>query len=733
VKLSEDKLALLDNAIKDFRIAIKNSILYQSDHSICSYSTNNFKLTLDKWFKISDHLDLGIAQTHLFYEGESIGKEDDLYGELARFLHMRGMIALSFSAGLDIEELRKFFDVLKKDRKWIQEKGGLKKNLPELPHIVIKEIDYRSLLKGANDQGASEEGKIWQFLFNIAQESKSGDLPKNKVDFLVDFFKDTKQSVRTLNKVYRDGASQLVDENAADSVREVIKQICQFLEKNKTKDGKDLKVQLMHVISQLHPDLINKLFEQTVGDEQDFDLVESITKDFSEDYIAEFIESLISSEDTFNENLLKVFDKLTPGESKANSVVSMVADKLFNKRILNPETMTQMQMSIMEIFKRHPDSDFMNQIYKITVDSVMNKRIDTLVYMARLSPLINKFVQSMEDEQLKKEKIWLLLNILWLENNPVEFKKFTEKLFTILPELLDTKDTARLREIAEFFSEKIRPEQRHDRQMAVVIRETLARIAGRKTADSLVALIPEAGQKELEDIVYVLSRSDGECIKVLVDAFLGDKVPVHRNKFLSVFMMMKGEIAREAVGRLEYAEAMHVKDLFWILRECDPAKAHLAAKKCISHSDAQVRWEALDVFDPQTEEERHGILRILKKEKNRSVSKKAMAVILKTGDAAVVDRLFKHVERGLQRRKNLPELVELCGHLRAKHTFPHLQRIFLKRGLLPSKHREALRVAILTGVARMKTEEAVQLIRSGLHDRNRKVRDMSEIILKLDE
>ena len=49
--------------------------------------------------------------------------------------------------------------------------------------------------------------------------------------------------------------------------------------------------------------------------------------------------------------------------------------------------------------------------------------------------MINKFVQSIEEEKLKKEEIWLLLNILWLEDDPKAFKKFSNKLIEILPEL----------------------------------------------------------------------------------------------------------------------------------------------------------------------------------------------------------------------------------------------------------------------------------------------------------
>jgi len=708
-------------------------MFYSAEHPINVFSINNLKSSLDKWFSQKSKIDFGITPNNLFLEGKAVREKDECYGEVANHLHMRGLLALSILKGIRTDELIQFFNLIRQDRKTIYEKGGILKNLPSDVHLNVKEIDYRLLLSNKTEKEESEEEKIWQFLFDIAEETKGGELPESKMDFLVNFFKDTKRSAKTLNKVYKDAVAQLQDAEKARDVRDVIAQICQYLEKHSGENAKELKIQLMSVISQLSPDLINILFEHTVGDDQSYDIAEAITKDFSEDYIAEFIETLIQNEDTFNENLLKVFDKLTPGENKTNSVVSLVAEKLFSKRIMNPNTLSQLQMSIMEIFKRHPESNFMNQIYKITVDAVMNKKIDTLVYMARLSPLINKFVQSMEEEQLKKEKIWLLLNILWLEGDPKEFKKFTNKLMSVLPEILDSKDTGRLREIVEFFTEKTRPEQRGNQEMLREIKEGLVRITSKETIESIISLVPEAGQKDLEDILYTLIKSEADCAKTLVDAYVAEKNPAHRNKFKFIFLKIRNEISREVVNRLEYCDASLVRDLFQILNECAPQKAHLVAKKLIQHKNAQIRWQALEVFEPADADEMLEVVKIYKKEKNKGVKKKAAMVLLRTHDSDTIHRLFRHAEKGRFRPKDLLELVELCGSVRVPESFVHLQRLFTKRSWLSTRRRDDLRVAIITSSGRLQTPDAMNLVRGATNDKSKRVREMAEIVMKLGE
>ena len=197
--------------------------------------------------------------------------------------------------------------------------------------------------------------------------------------------------------------------------------------------------------------------------------------------------------------------------------------------------------------------------------------------------------------------------------------------------------------------------------------------------------------------------------------------------------MMKAEVTREVVNRLEYGEPNAVKDLFLVLKECDPKKTHLAAKKLISHQNAQVRWEALDAFEPRTPDELGRVFTIFRRERNRAIKKKATSVLLRSGHTETIHRLFRECERNFFHPGSLLDLVELCGQIRVQAAFPHLKRLFVKRALFNTKRRDDLRTAVLTSAARLKTEDALKLVKLGLEDRSRRLRETSEIILKLDE
>jgi hypothetical protein len=78
-------------------------------------------------------------------------------------------------------------------------------------------------------------------------------------------------------------------------------------------------------------------------------------------------------------------------------------------------------------------------------------------------------------------------------------------------------------------------------------------------------------------------------------------------------------------------------------------------------------------------------------------------------------------------------IVELCGQFRIQESFPYLKRLFSKKAIICKKRNDELRMAVVTSLGRLHTDESMALIKEGINDSREKVRKMSEIILKLDE
>lgn len=729
-KLSQERLELFNLILQNLSTTIKNSVLYAASHPIFKISIKNFHGSLEHWFDESGSLDLGITPDNILLAGKVASEKNELCKDMADYLHARGLVAISFMKGVAADELVEFFKFIKSDTKTIMEKSGVVKNIPPVPHIKIKEVDYSSLLGSAREKISSEEEDIWQSLSAITQESKGGRLPESKAEFLVDFLKDTRKSSLVLNKVYRDAVSKLDDEVTVERIREAIARVYEYFTQTGDENAKVAKGDLSKLIARLDPELIVRLFDPTKIDNKDFDLAQEMTNDFSDDFVADFIESLVSGQDAFNENLLKIFDKLVPGGTKASNVATMVTDKLLDKKLLSKDTITKLQMSIKEIFGAHPDSDFMSQMYKITVETFIDQKAEGLAPTSRLVPLVEDYMKSTKDENLKKQEAELLLNIVWHEDDPDDFKKFTGKLEKVLPDLIKIKDTKHIRNIFELFLEDLRPEQRKTPEIAEEAQGVIARIASESFVDAIISFIPDSDISALENIVFILRRSDQNAISHMLDTFFLEKSVLRRNKLGFVLSGM-GELASGGIVKvLKNTEPPISGELFSILKKSDPEKARLFAKEAFAHKNASMRLEALEGFEPTTEEEINTIFSVFLNEKNKEVRDRAIYILLKTGNENIVDKLFRIAERKIFNRELLLKMVKLAGQASVQKAFKHIEGAFRKKYFFDKN--DNLRMAAAISLGRLNTPEAMALIKKGLNDKNEKVRNMCEIIVKLE-
>jgi hypothetical protein len=732
-ELSKEKLDLFNLIIRNFRTTLKNSVLYNPGHPVFDFSIKNFMISLDKWFLAEEKINLGFSERNILLDGLYVEEKNEIYQEVANYMHMRGVVALSLLKDVDEKELTQFFSFMKNDIKDIRDKGGVSKNIPSTPHLKIKEIDYGALLESVKETGVVAEGDIWQSLSEIVEESKQGKLPESKMEFLADFLKDPERSASVLNKIYKDAVTALKDDEAAEDIRGTIAKLYEYFENNSSENIKETSEDVAGIISKLDPALIMKLFEEAKIDGKEYDLAKEITKNFSNDFMAEFISTLIASEESVNENLLKVFDRLMPGEEKSGNVASMVADRLFEKKLLNADALSQLQVSIKEIFKANPTSSFMSQMYKMTVDTFVGKKTGIPDTARKLSPLVKEYVRSIDIGRLKGEEAAILINIVWNEDDSLEFRKFSEKLLDIIPEVLDLKDAKTIREIFELYLERLRPEQQRNKKIDQEAKNFLKKIIANETISRAISFIPEVDGEGLEDIVYVLKNTKGTSIGLLMDAFVLEKDQSRRDRLSAVLSRMKKDASGEIERRIEYCEPPMARDLFKVLKESDPEKAHMLTESLLGHKNHKMRIAALEAFDPGTEKEKDDIYNIFRKEKNRAIQDKAMAVLLRTQDKKVVEKLFRSTQMNLLKQNPILKLVELCGQLKVRESMPYLKRIFLRRSIFYTKKNDELRVASAVSLRQLGTTEAMELIEKGLNDRSNAVRRMCNIILELEK
>jgi hypothetical protein len=728
--LSEKEFAQFKTITRNLTIALKNALFYQKDHPLRNVSVINLKCSLDDWFARRDGFQLGISQDNLYFEGAIYGSQEDYFKEVAAYFHSRGVIFLTLLKGITTNELADFLDLVRLDGKALRDKGGVTAQIPADSHIKVKEIDYRLLLSDDDGEGTSEEEDLWKRLFKDLVNSPVESLPESRAELLSRFFKDHKRSTQVLNRLYHQAMVKHADQQIIQSIQQAVILVCRYYKyKDLKSEAQDLKANLMAVISHLHPDLISRLLQQTeVGDET-LDLAEEITRDFSDTYIANFIESLITESGSMNENLLLLFDKLTPDPDHMRDIMPILADNLFSKNLITPHTLTQLQLAIRELFRKQPNSSFINEMYRITVESVINKKIKTLVYITRLTPLVTKFLQSVKQDRLMVDKIRLILNILWVEKDPGEFKKWAETLVGDAPDLLQTRAIKPVYEILDFFTQKIPHAHKMNQQIYFEREKVLTQLTSRENLIHLIAFIPDSTKNELKTLLDILLLIPEQAAPLLIESYMSSKNPLLRNKLHIIFFRMPRHVCNHVLQRLRRCEPYMIRDLFAILKATDPEQLSVAASQMIHHHNKLVLWEALDNYAPTSAEKRQEILKLFNNQKDLEIRKKAASVLLKSNDPETIDKLFICSQKGTMRKIFLNHLIGLCGSLKAENSLPQLEKIYSNKSLLSTRHEKQIQIQTARSLIMLDPEKGREVVEKTLHRKNKSIQEAIRKIL----
>ncbi|HDQ44386.1 MAG TPA: hypothetical protein ENN17_02650 [bacterium] len=706
--LSEQEREFFLTVIHDLLITVKNCTLYDPEHPIFRLSIQKLWNSLEDWFEIRPSFEIGVSPTRLFLTSEAIGEEEKFSSEIAGLFHARGILSLEIAREIPVSELEDFIMLLRLDGRAREDEERILARFREFGHIRIKEIDYRHLLSAETDVYSTEEEKIWGELFKSIHPDEE-DLPPDKVGFLLQFLRSTERSAGFLNRVYRQALRGENDERIVRAFQNVIHQISEiFQDQANPQAEKQFRGDLMRILSHLHPDFISKLFDETVLHGKKFDLAATILRDMTDSDLAGFIETLVADEGSINEYLLRIFNKMVPDEESADRIAPLVADELLSKSLVTPHTLTQIQLSIRELFKQNRSNFFANAMYKITVEAMSEADSDTLTFTVNLSPLVNRFIKTVDENRCREERAWILLKILAQETDPSGFTRFGERLIRVFEEAIEAGDVVTVKELLSYYIHRVSRGEEIDTPLADLKKEIRRKLTGVPFAERIAALIPAMEEVDLDEIANIMLIMRPVSCRVLIDYYLSH--PGERTRCLRIFSRMQSSVGPVILKEFDRREPRVVRELLSILKHIDPENLNRAAHKLLKHSDPFLLWEALDNIAPTSREIHDYILKLYLRGKNPEIQRKAMIALLRGDDPRVIRKLFHVTRKKQSRRRFLPDLIAHAGILNVKHAFDPLKEIALKRPLFDNEKAASLRASAADSLLAIDREAAIQIL-----------------------
>lgn len=156
---------VLSDFIYDLNIARRQLALYPEDHPQLQQSYTRVLQVLTQLCQVSDVVTLGIAPNTLMYEQQWLDADNPVYRDFARFLAARDIASISFHRALEVAELIRFNQLLKRDPQAIAEAGGLVSLLKQqqIEHISLIPIDFAAFQPAATSAASgTSDALIWE-------------------------------------------------------------------------------------------------------------------------------------------------------------------------------------------------------------------------------------------------------------------------------------------------------------------------------------------------------------------------------------------------------------------------------------------------------------------------------------------------------------------------------------------------------------------------------------------
>ena len=730
--MPKEDIYLFSLIIQNLGTVIKNSVLYPASHPIFEFSIKNFKSSLDKWFLEKEKLDIGISPDSILLDGDFVDQKSELYREVGSYLHAQGVSAVTFRKGVSAEELKDMFKFLKKDAKLMREGGSSESVIPQGEHITIKAVDYSLLLEGGEGGLSEGDEELWRTLTSVSDESRRGKLPEERKEFMRNFLQESKASSTVLNKIYRDAVSRLEGNETVDRTRESIARIYGYMSRNPEGVPDTDRTDMGKIVSRLDPEFVMRLFSPGSVDGQSFDLAGEMMKDVPDEFVAGFMESLIKSSGEFNENLLKVFERLSPGGAREGKIVSMMVGRLSDTQVFDHAALAEIQISIKEVFASNPESGFMSQMYNLTVDTFIDRKASKMNLPKELVAIVESYNRATEEEGFKGQEAELILNLMWHETDPVDFGRLCSRLKEILPELFRIRDVNRLKDIFAFFFEEMPPEKKDSSGMREEVGNVIKVLRGDSVVRQLVLLLAGSDEAGAELAVLMLEKVRGsEMLRILLNEFCSEEKDGRRNNLALVLKKLSPEEVDVITERIKISDSRTARELFNAIKRTVPDRARGFVSEIMFIEDLAIRREILEDFVPETEDERSVMKIMIKKEKDAGLRRKAIIAMLKTKNNVAVNDLFACVGKSWGGNELLTEIVEMSGEMGSAEAVPYLVKLLERSDIF--KRGEKIKFASVVALGRIRNEEAMDAVKRAVSKSTKAVRDICGVILRLKD
>ncbi|MEW6108282.1 MAG: HEAT repeat domain-containing protein [Nitrospirota bacterium] len=692
---------LLSDAIIELNISRRSVGLYPPDHPIVTESIENAFGYLKKLFELRVDITLGIAKDTLVVDEYSLDSKNPVFREFAYSLHSKGIAAVTFSSGLTKEELIALHELLtSKDSPSGKAFSECAKN-KNIRHIVLTPVDF-SIFRFV--EGAQKfDGKtpnIWEDYVYGLLEGKLGGEEEGAILTI-----PPEYVASYINAAMKDDRG----EEAYDRV------ITSYIrKKEKLNLSSESLNKFFLFIDNLNPELKSQFlmrsrshFSKNVGEAEK--IIENMT---SEDF--QRISRLLTENSSVIPNALKnLIDKLTSIKKTDARYFDFFYD---NTAILHD---IEIDGNISKLFGEDHFNVFVSEDYSKTLEKMLKSAPS-----GGPDPGIVK--SECDEEHTDKIALEIMLELLDADSiTDEEYLAIITKLSDFINVFMSTGRFEEILEIYNTLSSHALTGRFSDNASGM----TKFYFHSEEFISNLIDAFMLWGRKNRDSVMRLAKALKHSLITPLLDLLTEETEPGMRKFFLSILVHIGTDVSAYAVKRLNDSRWYVVRNMLYLLRECNSRKDIPHIRKFAKHENISIRIEAMKCLLHFKTPDSVSFLKLYLQSEETDLRRNAIRLAGAYKVAEAVPYLVRIIEKKDLFGKDFyfkSEAIKALGEIGDGKTVKCLINLYNSKALFYKAGFESLKIEIFRTLDNYPYNSIRELLTLGLDSRNEEIRSISE-------
>ncbi len=696
---------LLSDAVIELNISRRSVGLYPREHPIARESIEKAYGFLKKLFELRGSITIGIAKDTLVIDEYTLDRKNPVFREFALSIHSKGIAAVTFYSGLEIEELFSLHELITEREaptgtalvEMAQKKG--------LKHIVLTPLDISKFgfVQDSLREGGAET--IWEDYIYGLLEGRLADADAEGV----------------LCSVAPEDIADLINGQLSEDTPEVTydRVITTYLRKREDSGiNRELFARFISMVQNLSPKLKQQFLRRAFSGpsmeageagrlfgELDGGDIEKVMAMFSEH------SSLIP------DSLRNLIDKLSAAKKGQGFFDLMIGRKGLVDDV-------EIDERVMELFSLDHFKTFVTDEYQAELERMLEG------FEGRKSPVLEQVRKECRDEILDGLASEVMLELL--ESDTTGRDDYLALLGKLGDTVNDFLDTGRFLEISDIYNVL------YSHALAGRYRQEAAGMldfyfySGESIA-KMIEAFKVWGRLEREGVARLAGVLKRHLTDPLFDALAEERDASVRKFLLSVLKGFRRDILTEAARRLNDQRWYVVRNMIYLIRECDGVKYVNQIKTFARHDDKRIGVEAVKTLlhfkcqgtfpyvrlylQSRDLELRDQVVRLAGMYKVKEAVPYLLGILEKK-DFFGTDWFYKTA------------VVKALGDIGDPRALDVLEGLYQSKTILYKSAAEELRVEIFRSLANYPPTAARRLLERGLTAKNKEIRAISENLLK---